>query len=455
MSWLRDIKAILYQEPETWLAYLPGQLVDKLPSIRAQKSRFPGLVLQTLRYIVLMILDVSFKKQQELRLPKKFFIYAATLNQMSSLDKTIHALQEKGESVIAISIPRLLDSSYRTKGYIPYQLTPIDLFRSMRIFLPRGPALYRELKKQHSVSVNSHFSAFCSVYTYLVYFHRVLSQVKPEFIITANDHNIPNRCMLAVAHQLGITTVYLQHASVSSVFPALRVNYAFLDGLCALDVYRQCELNRAPNAKNTPRPKVILSGQKKYLRKRNGMHMNVVGIALNALDSSDAVIEFVRELVSEGLNIRLRWHPGQPQLTTMDYREAFSEEERVVLSDPRNESVMDFMDKIGWLVAGNSSIHLEAAIAGVFPIYYELTPSEIPDYYGYVKYGLALRADSVSDVFDLISQGQDNLALNVDAVRYYSSTYLTEWEGREGDLVAECLIKISMGEDLPIEPISL
>ena len=108
------------------------------------------------------------------------------------------------------------------------------------------------------------------------------------------------------------------------------------------------------------------------------------------------------------------------------------------------------MGNIGWLIAGNSSIHLEAAIAGVMPIYYELSPPDHSDYYGYVKHGLTQKAASVPEVLKIIEETQDNHTPNAGAVRYYSDTYLTEWDGKEGELVAECLKALALGEELPV-----
>jgi hypothetical protein len=257
--------------------------------------------------------------------------------------------------------------------------------------------------------------------------------------------------MLAVAHQLGIKTIYLQHASVSPIFPALRVNYAFLDGQCALDIYRQCEPNQPATARHVPTPQVILSGQKKHLHKSDNGNTSLIGVALNSLDGAAASIEFIETLARENLQVRLRWHPGQAPADIRQFRNAFSGNPRVSVSDPRQEPIADFMKPLGWLIAGNSSIHLEAALAGVMPIYYELTPPDHPDYYGYVKNGLSQRFDSVEGVLALVKSTRCNHHPNTAAVRYYSATYLTQWEGREGELVAECLAKLSRGEELPVE----
>lgn len=454
MSWFKNITSILRSEPETWLSYLHGQQLHNRPHFVREKPRYTGLVLQVAKFGATLLCDLRLKKQPELNGPTKFFVFAGTANQMRSLDQTIEALVTKGENVVAVGNPRLLTPEDHANGYVPFQLTLTDIFRALVLFSTRGWGLYRVLKEKHPVSVGWHFSTFCSVYTYLGYFYRVLSRTSPEFVITANDHTVPNRCMLAVAHHIGIKTVYLQHASVSNIFPALRVNYAFLDGQCALDTYRECEPNQPGTPRNVPVPEVILSGQKKHLKRMTGSNADAVGVALNALDDSEVAIEFIQALAAEGVNVRLRWHPGQAPRDTQAYRSVFEKNERVTLSDPKQETISDFMEHIGWLIAGNSSIHLEAALAGVMPIYYELTPPDLPDYYGYVKHGLAQPADSVEGVLELVRRTQDSHSPNEEAVRYYSSTYLTEWDGREGELVAESLVRLSVGEELPVKAVS-
>lgn len=453
MGWYRDLKAVLAGEPETWLCYLYGQQTSNLPLLTEKKPRYRGFLLQVAKFGATLLRDFRFKKQVELNRPTKFFIFAGTANQMRSLDQTIDALVRKREHVVAVGNPRLLTAKDYANGYVPFQLTLFDILRVLVLFSTRGWRLYRAIKAKHPVSVDWHFSTFCGVYIYLVYFYRVLSGTNPEFVITANDHNAPNRCMLAVAHHFGIKTVYLQHASVSNIFPALRVNYAFLDGQYALETYRECEPNQPYTFRNVPVPKVILSGQKKHLQRVENSSSNAVGVALNALDDSKVAIDFIKALAAESVNVRLRWHPGQAPRDTQAYRDAFAKNERVTLSDPKQQSISEFMEKVDWLIAGNSSIHLEAALAGVMPIYYELSATDLPDYYGYVKNDLTQPVDTVEDVLELLKRNQDSHVPNEEAVRYYSSTYLTEWEGQEGELVAESLIRLSAGVKLPVESV--
>ena len=240
--------------------------------------------------------------------------------------------------------------------------------------------------------------------------------------------------------RLRVKTVYLQHASVSHLFPALRVDYAFLDGQCALDTYRECENNQPATSRNVPSPKVLMTGQKKHLVRIDNRQTKAIGIALNTLDDTTTAIQFVTDLINAGQQLRVRWHPGQSERHTQQYLTAFADMPQVQLSNPKTEPVSDFMANICWLVAGNSSIHLEAALAGVTPIYYELTPPDNPDYYGYVRHGLSKHACSTAGIVELVEAGYGAEGPDAEAVRYYSATYLTEWDCREGELVADILL---------------
>lgn len=444
--WYKDIKCILNEENEAWLTYLHGKQLHNQKLYTKVKPPHSGVFLQIIKFLYVLFLDTRFAKKKRSLHPSTFFSFVGSANQLASLEQTLASIERSGErSVVVLNRTVLSEKEREQRGYITLQLSRLEAVRAVVLFFRRGIGLYRMVKAIHPVSVRWHFSYFFNVYKYLVYFHSAFTQNKPEFVITANDHSVPNRCMLAVAHHLGIKTVYLQHASVSTIFPALRVNYAFLDGQSALDTYRKCELNQPSTFRQVPIPEVILSGQKKHLKRVGKSPTNIIGIALNALDDADLGIAFIKDLTEHGMNVRLRWHPALPSQDKQQFRVAFTGSTKVTLSDPKEESISQFMEQISWLIAGNSSIHLEAALAGVVPIYYELMEPEQSDYYGYVKHGLALTASSVEEVVRLMDSVKPEEQTNKDAVRYYSATYLTKWGGKEGELVVDCLLKISAG----------
>lgn len=453
ISWYKSIKKFLKDEPELWLAYPYGQQLDNIPQLLESELHHRGLPTQLLKFSYTLMRTWRPFTSNGVPQDGSFFVFAGTSNQMDSLDSTIDTLKEKGAVVNVITHKGLLNGREQKERYIPLAFSSSDVLKALLLVMVRGPFLYRELKDLHPQAVNNWFDTFCSIYVYLAYFHRVLSKTKPRFVITANDHSITNRCMLTVAHQLGIETVYLQHASVTNIFPALRVNYAFLDGQCALDTYLQCEENQPNTDRQVPLPKVFLSGQKKSIANSAKQGIKSIGIAINPLDNIDIAIEFANQLAALEHHITIRWHPRQSEYDITKCRDAFAKNKDITLSDPKIEKVGDFLSRIIWLIAGNSSIHLEAALANVTSIYYELTPAHIYDYYGYVKNGLAIKADSVLQISNLI---KDGISINdnaIDFIRYYSATYKTDWDGLEGQLVAEVLESYGENKPPPIKPL--
>lgn len=448
MRWYKTLNSILRKEPETWLAYLHGQQLENMPVLLRNKPRYRGMLFALLRFLRHLLWSLRIRKVIVTPDDCHFFIFYGSDNQKNSLEETVKELRKKGANVAEFSSLKLnIDDDYNKVN--PFFYSPVDVLRALCLLFIKGPALYRKLKKNLAVEPDRYFAKFCASYSYLCAFYRVLSSTCPDFVITANDHNLPNRCMLAVAHHLKIKSVYLQHASVSNLFPPLRVNYAFLDGQFALDIYSECEKNSAPNVSNYPIPLVILTGQKKYLSKKAKMLSEAIGIALNPMDDVDCAIDVANYLLTNGFEIKIRCHPGQREKDIQKLRAVLFDSSKVTFSDTRNESVSSFMEQIHWMLAGNSSIHLEAALVGVKPLYFEFGPPDFPDYYGYVKHGVSKKVESIEEIVAILKNEVRWDGPRAEAVRYYSATYLTQWDGREGRLVADCLYTVLEGSGLP------
>lgn len=450
MGWYSDIRAILREEPEVWLAYIHGQQLKNITHLNQKSPRMRGAIPRILLFLYLAFREMGWRSSP-VGSPGQVdvLVYAGSLNQMHSLNPTVDALRKRDMSVLAIANPAIIKGGSSAGRYVPCRLGVLAELKGILLLMVRGWSLYWKLKSEHPAAIDAYFNSFCRVYGYLVYFHWLLARANPKFVVTANDHNASNRCMLAVAHYLGIKTVYMQHASVSKLFPALRVDYAFLDGEFALETYRACEPNQPNWPRHAPVPTVFLSGQKKTLLRKVVDHPSDVGIAINTLDKPGVAIALVDAIVERGFTVCLRWHPGQAIGATSRYIEAYSNSQSVRLSDPKVEDVVTFLSGLSCLVAGNSSIHLEASILGVRSIYFDAAEGDTPDYYGYVRNGLVAQANSQADLLDKItSNDAEPPNPEIDSIRYYSATVGTSWFSREGDLVAESLFRLSRGEPI-------
>jgi hypothetical protein len=448
VSWLKDLQQIFESEPEVWLHHHLGQNLDKIPHLSRIGPRKTGLLWQLVK-LALWLVKRTRTRRHPIAKPKqaRFLIFADTLNQMNALDTTIDGLRDLGEPVLAIAKSDYRNNKERKARYVKYHFGLVDVIVGGILLVKRGPQLFQQLKARNDISVPWYFHQFCASYFFMSYFYLILKRLRPEIVISANDHNVANRCLLAAAHKLGIKTAYLQHASVGELFPALRVNYAFLDGMFALETYRRCERNQTSQFRDVPIPKVFLTGLKKKL-KNDGSVRETVGIAVNVLDDASKAVALVTKIAQQGSTVCLRWHPGQHDDDIKYFRKCLSGKIGITLSNPLKESVDIYLNKIGFLIAGNTSLLFEAAVCRVQPIYYELQPPDIRDVYGFVRNGLAAHACSEAELLEIVTG--DNVSINEEAVCYFSKTFGTEWEGQEGGLVARCLIGLADCDE-PVE----
>lgn len=453
MSWFKRIKSILDKEPELWLAYLHGQKYDELAHLSEGKRKYRGRFTRFSIWIFLLLAQTKLRFKP-LNKKSKFLVYAGTVNQKNSLQQTILALRRNNQTVVALAPKKILNrSELKSKVFTIKTYGFYEVIKSFFILTLRFNSLRKQLKNKSINLIKNDLNVFLNIYDELVYFERLLREVEPIYVIVSNDHNASNRALLALARESGIKTAYMQHASVSNLFPTINVDYAFLDGEFSLNVYRNCENNIVSDIVKIKERKVFLSGQKKYLGKIKRENKVKLGIAINALDSSENIADLISYLHSSGVPLKIRWHPGLSKRKIKELSFIFRKY-KIEVSDPFKESLVNFFSDINCLISGNSSIHLEAALSDVVPIYYEITPSGISDYYGYAENGLAKRCFSLKDISETVRKVIDGLeTLDLEAVRLYSSTYSTEWEGNEGELVAQTLIKLSDKKKPPLEPI--
>jgi hypothetical protein len=166
------------------------------------------------------------------------------------------------------------------------------------------------------------------------------------------------------------------------------------------------------------------------------------------LDDVRALNALALELASIA-TVRVRWHPRQPKEDVALMREALEGAGNITLSDPAEESVEDYLSGLACIVAGDSSILLEAAIAGCGTIYHRTTDVLADDYYGFVGSRLAHRATRNTDVLRVVSAALRQGIARPDpaAIRDYSETYGSPWRGRESELVASVIAALLENRD--------
>lgn len=213
---------------------------------------------------------------------------------------------------------------------------------------------------------------------------------RPKMIAFSNDHCVWHRSLLKCCKSLGIKTFYCQHALVSEYFPPLEFDYTFLDGEIANKKYKRA------NAEC----QVFLTGSA-YLDDLIDLNNNldikspiVFGVCFNKIDSDNFIKDLVKDLVAQLESSELiivRLHPADNRAS---YLKSAIESDKVVFSNTKEESMSSYLTNVSALLAGDSSVHLEAALKGKL----SCTLSDwSADYYGFCKEGVVKILNKVSD----------------------------------------------------------
>lgn len=211
---------------------------------------------------------------------------------------------------------------------------------------------------------------------------KTLAAYRPSVIVVSNDHNPWFRALALAARELGIPTVYLPHTSISEDFPSVIVDLALLDGQDGLEKY-----NRHGD-RNLGKMEVI--GMPRYAKfahltnDRKGV--SNIAIAYSLADDLETVGQVVTELCTTfpGKRITLRKHPRDERVISLpDFP-------NLALSNARTEKALDFLLQQDAVIAGETGIHLEAAMLNVVPVYYPFTGGDSGpiDVYGFIAKGL-------------------------------------------------------------------
>lgn len=225
----------------------------------------------------------------------------------------------------------------------------------------------------------------------------VLRQYRPEAIVISNDHYPFVRALSVAARQLGIPTVYLQHASVKDDFPPLICDLSLLDGPDALAKY-QYENKRLESM-------VLLVGSPKYDGTCALVNKSTVirrlGISYSLYDDPKLVDGLSRKLVERfpEWTITVRPHPRD-----MRAFPGTGNTSKIHFSNALEESALEFLSQQDAIISSDSAVHLEAVLLNVNSIFFPITmlrPSRM-DSYGFVKSNLVPAIYSESELISLL-----------------------------------------------------
>lgn len=439
-GWLKKSISVLESSPEVWLEYLHGVHYSRYVVSRSPRPKIYGKVSRIIVFALKVIPLISLLPRKPSKC--RVLVFSGTKNQTTALQPTVTALLKAGASVDFLHLGRRARSN-KVCNCVPVQFSLNDISKFLILYFWRRQDLRVQLDPRPAI-YHKALDLFLLVYIFLPYFEKVLRDCRPELVLVSNDHSAPNRIIVAMANSMGIKTAYLQHASVSNLFPALNFSLSFLDGRKALEIYKKCEESHPKTAKRLQSRKVYLNGQKRPLIKSSPQNRSI-GIALGANTEWEMVEELVENLQRRGDPVVLRWHPRSQFGVIKKVKRRF--EAFAAISDPKNETLDQFLKRIKFLVGGNSNILLEAALSRVSPIYFDFEKLGDFDYYGFVSEGIAEPADTIDKVLYLTSPNRKNsIEFNSKSLQYYSATVGTEWEGREGEVCANTICGILDGD---------
>lgn len=354
-----------------------------------------------------------FKKQEPI---KEILFLAFSINNKKSLRTIIDNLSPKTYTIWKSAKKDI------PKGKV--------FFKSIKYF-PLFQRFYNSSSIEDKRLIRTFYQSFMATCGYYEVFHEILKdnpQIK--MIVFANDHTVTNRCMIEVAEKHDIKTLYVQHASVTEKFPPLHFSYSFLDGLESYEKYK---------AIGDIKGKVFLTGSPRFDELYDYKNINKgydIGIAINRIDSYDKVMSLCKYLQDNVTkSIVVRPHPGMIK----HFNTKLFKEQDLEISDSTQESSFSFLSKIHFLIANESSIHLDSALVGVPSLLYNFSENgNIIDWYSYVKMGMIDVCDSYEDVVKVLNKQHD---IPIRQIQYYNASFQTPIEGNVGKYISEFIKK--------------
>lgn len=262
----------------------------------------------------------------------------------------------------------------------------------------------------------------------------LLRRTRPGLVLVCNDHLMRTRVLARAAHDLGVPTAYVQHASVTDRFPPLFTSVALLDGRDALDKY----LAAGPSSSRvflTGSPLHDALGRAGATSQPSGR----VGVCLNANDHPSLTAELVRRLQEAPWvdEVEVRTHPRDHRPWARLLQEEGCTALKVVSAV--EEPIEHFLARVGRVVAGDSNVHLEAAVFGRPSV--RLDPGERPvDAYGFVRAGLMRTAADPAAAVAELARAQ---VAPAEVLRHFSANAGGPWAGRSGELIVATLLAVA------------
>lgn len=374
-----------------------------------EKPKEKNLLLSIISYFKRVYSNLKIKTPDEPKGKSDILFIAGTKNQKSALEP----LQEDLKNI-----------SWEESHIAQIMIRKSWIFFVSILFLPKVIYNFFTAKGYHKNSIRMLFSDYLSLFGMYIYARYLFRKNRYKVVIIANDHSLWTRISVYAAKAENIKTVYFQHAQVTNIYPPLFTDYAFLDGVQALKTYSKISESDT---------KVFLTGCMKFDRfirnsrknqkKRVSISLNTIEMDLNLLD------ELVDKLIEKfpQFEISIRPHPAKLKDTIAN---EIAKKYDVTVSNAYEVNAVEYLQNQDILICGESSMHLEAAIFNVMPIYYCYDKTN-EDYYGFYRDGLFDKVNYTAD--EVCTQIEDFIKSDTDIrlkAKPYNAVLGTPYEGK-------------------------
>lgn len=360
----------------------------------------------------------SFKFQRDF---KKYIIILESFNNLRALEFLFNKLDIDSISILSKSQRTIANSNYKNFSNEIFWNDGIKLNWLLNKYLYLINILFSSKFSNHFFrSIENDFYFICML-------NELLARIdlKNNVIITSNDINVFSRSILFHCNKNSICNVYIQHASVSSLFPELTNTMAILYGEYTKKEYsidKNVKLELVGNHLFDSHKDLIFKKELSITQLKN--KSIVVGIGYNLIDDLGKVSKLIDKIYNDlpFVKIIIRAHP----------RDSRSFSSSSLFQVDTNEDVTDFFKEIDVLISGISGIILEAALINIYPIIFDfrINKSFDIDYYSYVKNNVAILLDE-NEIVSLIAnihKGTVILKPTRNNCSYYDASIGSNWE---------------------------
>lgn len=353
------------------------------------------------------------------RLINQIFVYCDSINQFRAL-----SFLSSVDNVVFVTMSDILSGQLKDERIFQLR-SPICFLERFNFFS------YYNFYLLFKSRFGKHIISFFNFITYSKTAKNAIKYFKPRAIIFSNDHNVAPRALLYHAKNLNIPTIYIQHAAVTNKFPPLQFDLSLLEGKDSLRKYKEAGQIDG---------NIHLVGMPKFDDYRQWINNNKIiesiGFAFNVHDDIKGYFSLALKIrtLLPSLKFKVRFHPSMKS-------EDYNIPDFFCVSDVRRESSFEFLKDLDCLIAGNSSIHLEAILLNVYSIsvIFDRNGQEL-DYYGFIEYGLVdvyTHNEFLNNFLNLVKQRPQIRS----RAKYYVETIDTDFDGRSQELVVNILKK--------------